>query len=397
MIYKNDFPLFNTEENKNLIYLDNAATTMKPQLMMDALVKYYSNDNSNVGRGAYPLAHNSERILEKSKNEIQHFFKSESHILSFTSGATESLNASAFMISQQLNQNDVILLTAWDHHSNILPWQRLSEMKSLTIRFISEISDMYHPESLPDEFWNNVKVLAMPHVPNTTGNVFPVERWVKEARKRNVITVIDGSQSVSSIEINISQIDADFYAFSAHKLYGPMGLGCLFIRPGLKLENNPFLLGGGIVEDVNLQGYSLKPANEIFDAGTPNVANIYAFAEVLTWLKENQWNKQLVLIKKYNEDLLEFVNKNSDIELLTDLKYPHIAITAIKFKNIHSHDIGTFLANRNIAVRVGKHCAYPYHKLMGINHSVRFSLGIYNTQEDIDAVKIAIKEAIAYF
>lgn len=397
MISKKDFPLFG--KHKDLIYLDNAATTHKPQVMVDALQEYYVNSNSNVGRGAYELANLSELLYQKSKNAIMDFFNPDGdrYVLSFTSGATESLNAATFMASENLKDGDVILLTIWDHHSNILPWQRIAKEKNLIIKFIENIDDIYNPENLPQIFWDKVKVLAMPHVPNTTGNIFPIKKWTQEASKRGVITIIDGSQSVSSMKVDMKELDADFYAFSAHKIYGPMGLGCLFIKKERTTSNRPFLLGGGIVENVDKNQYSLKEASEIFDAGTPNVANIYAFAETLVWLSTNDWVNSLSLIKSYNQNLINFVNQNKDIELLTDISYPHTAITTIQFKNIHSHDVGTFLSERNIAVRVGKHCAYPLHQYLDKKHSVRFSLGVYNTQEEIETVKKAIEDAITYF
>lgn len=394
MISRDDFPLLTS--NPNLIYLDNAATTQKPNAMLQALTHYYMTSNANVGRGAYSLATTSQEHLENSRKTISDFFQGNNKSLVFTSGATESLNLSAKIASNDLEAGDVIVLTIWDHHANILPWQEIAKTKNLKIKYIENIDDIYNPSQLKQSFWNKVKVLSMPHIPNTIGNIFPVDLWVKEAKKHNVITVIDGAQAVSSMDININDIGADFYAFSAHKLYGPMGLGCLFIDNKFS-EKQPMILGGGIVEDVFLEQYILKEGTDKFEAGTPDVANAYAFAQTLLWLKENQWENNLTAIKKYNESLLMQIKENSEIKILNHLNYPHSAMTTFKMKNIHSHDIGTFLANNGIAVRVGQHCAYPFHKTTGIKHSVRISLGIYNTEYEIEKVVDTIQRSIKYF
>lgn len=395
MISKENFPLL--VKNPGLVYLDNGATTQKPQVMIDALTDYYINSNANVGRGAYDLAHLSETILEQSRNTISSFFFARKKKLIFTSGATEALNLSAHMASKNLIKGDVVVVTVWDHHANLLPWIKIAQEKELTLKYIDKIEDIYNPETLNEDFWKNVKILAMPHVPNTIGNIFPVDKWVDEAKKRKVTTIIDGAQAVSSIKVNIEEIGADFYAFSAHKLYGPMGLGCLFFNEEKFNNAEPLLLGGGIIEDVKQQSYTLKDGWERFEAGTPDVANVYAFAETLKWLTEENWEDKLIEIKRINDELLKFVKDNYNLSVLNHAQYPHIAMTTVRFKAIHSHDIGTFLSNKSIAVRVGKHCAYPFHQSVGEKHSVRFSMGIYNTSEDIQKVKKEINNAIKYF
>lgn len=394
-ISRDDFPLLTSQPE--LIYLDNAATTQKPNIMMEGITHYYMTSNANVGRGIYPLAEKSEELLAQSRDKIAKFFGSSSENLIFTSGATDALNQAAFMCSQSLKPNDVIVVTIWDHHANILPWQRIAEEKKITLKFIDKITDIYNPENLGDKFWKNVKVLAMPHVTNTTGNIFPVEKWTAIARSKGVISVIDGAQAVSSMKVNIQEIDADFYAFSAHKLYGPMGLGCLFTNSKMVAQTNPLHLGGGIIEDVFETHYILKSSREKFEAGTPDVASAYGFAETLSWLDENNWEEKLIEIKALNQQLIDAVKNNPSIRLLTDINYPHSSTTTIVFDNVHSHDVGTFLSNKSIAVRVGKHCAYPLHRMLKEKHSVRFSLGIYNTQEEIDKAIEAINQVIAYF
>lgn len=397
MIEKNVFPIF--KNIPNLIYLDSAATTQKPKILLDSLSEYYFNHNSNVGRGLYELAYLSEQDYIWSKDKIASFFHTQSSHLVMTSSSTESLNLSSFLIEQIISEQKkkYILLPITEHHANILTWQRFAKKHNLTLFWLDNPTMIEHPESISKDILENTLLLSMSHVSNVTGEVYPIEKWCQIAKKYNFITSIDGSQAVHSLSINLKNIDCDFYSFSTHKLYGPMGLGVLFISPRFQ-KYEPFKLGGGIVEDVNTSNYTLIDEITKFEAGTPNVANTYSFAKVLEFLDNQNWKNQLQEMHDLYNYLLNKMQKNSSIHILNFNKnFSKTHILSFTVDHIHAHDIGSYLAQKNIAVRVGKHCAYPLHEKLNIVSSIRVSLGIYNDTKDIDFFYQQMLKCIEFF
>ena len=393
---KSDFPIFN--KHSNLIYLDNGATTHKPKVLIEAISDYYSNKNSNVGRGVYELADISEQAMTEGRETIASFIGTKSKNIVFTSGCTDSINQVSFLAEQLLKPNQKIILSIFEHHANILPWQRLAKKLKLEIIFISDEFTLSNPESLPDNFWNNVGLISLTHVSNVTGQIHPIKKWCDIAKSHNIITSIDGAQGISSQLVNVVDLNCDFYSFSAHKVYGPMGLGILYLSDNI-LKNifDPLKLGGGIVEEVSNIDYSLIEGNLKFEAGTPNVADIYAFSEVIKYLIDNNWELLLNKTKLLHEYLFLKLNTIIDIEIIKPTLLPFTHIVSFKIKGIHPHDIGTFLSENNIAIRVGKHCTHPLHKHLNLNSSARISLAIYNTKEDIDLLIISLLKCIKFF
>lgn len=392
MKIKNDFPIF--QKYPKLVFLDNGATSQKPQVLMDSLQEYYISSNSNIGRGVYELAEKSQNAFEDSKKIISEFIGTKSDNLIFTSGATESLNMIAYLVSQVIPEGSKILLSIYEHHSNLLVWQRLAQEKNLTLEFIKDDSILLDPNSLNDSFFDNVSLLALTHVSNVTGQKFPIEHWIKLCSKHNVISVIDGAQGITSQSLHLDLLAPDFYSFSAHKIYGPMGLGVTYFSSKyLKLQ--PYKLGGGIIEDVEESGFELSEEINRFEAGTPNVANIFAFAQVLKYLKSNNWPLLISHTVAVNGIFHESLKNLDFVSILSN--YSGGTLTSFNIKGIHPHDVGTFLSSKNIAVRVGKHCAYPLHSHLNINSSIRVSFAIYNTKEDVDYIIQMIQECYQYF
>lgn len=393
---KDDFPLFKTYPN--LIYLDNGATTQKPQVMIDALVDYYSTKNSNIGRGFYKLAETSEDAYIQARKTIAQFVNTLPNNIVFTKGTTESINQVVYIVGQIIKPQQKIILSVFEHHANILCWQRLAKEKNLDIIFIEEEKFLNNPNLLPIEFWNNVAVIALSHVSNVTGQVLPISIWGKLAQEKHIIFSLDGAQGIVSEIIDLNKNYCDFYSFSGHKLYGPMGTGVLYLNNNI-LDKiiEPQILGGGIIDNVQQCGYELIENSLKFEAGTPNVADIYALAKSIEYLQFNNWKLLLKDCHNLNNYLINELKKLSYIYIIEPqyLKTSHI--TSFVVNNIHAHDIGTFLANKNIAVRVGKHCTYPLHCFLKIKSSVRVSLGIYNTKNDVDVLIIALKEAQLFF
>jgi len=392
MNIKQFFPLL--VNNPDLVFLDNGATSQKPQILMDALQEYYSNYNSNIGRGVYDLAEKSQNGYDDSKLTIAKFIGTNPNNLIFTSGSTESMNMIAYFAKQLIPNNSKILISIYEHHSNLLVWQRLAQEKNLIIEFIKDDSILLDPTSVTLSYFDNVSLIALTHVSNVTGQTFPIDKWAYFCRQNKIISVIDGAQGITSHSLNLNLINPDFYSFSAHKIYGPMGLGVTYFSPQhLKLQ--PYKLGGGIIEDVEESGFELSEEINRFEAGTPNVANIFAFAKVLEFLEQHNWPLQKMKTHNLNKYFYEELKKLDFILVLTN--YESGNLTSFNIKGIHPHDIGTFLSNKNIAVRVGKHCAYPLHAHLKINSSVRVSFAIYNTKEDVDYTILMIKECYKYF
>lgn len=397
MFQKDFFPIF--QNIKNLIYLDSAATTQKPKILIEALDNYYFHHNSNVGRGLYSLAYDSEQDYLWSKKKIAQFFHTNSENLVITSGSTESLNLASFLIEQSLTlpHKKYILLPITEHHANILTWQRFAKKHGLTIFWLDNPNTIENPEMISQEILEQSLVLSMSHVSNVTGEIYPITKWCQIAKQYNIITNIDGSQAVHSLEVNLEAIDCDFYSFSSHKLYGPMGLGILFISSKFQ-QYEPFKLGGGIVEDVNTDYYILTDEIQKFEAGTPNVANTYAFAKVLEFLEQQDWKKQINQMHHLYDYLFKKMQSLSSIRILNfNSNFSKTHILSFTIDDIHAHDVGTYLAQKNIAVRVGKHCAYPLHESFNISSSIRVSLGLYNTVEDIDYFYEQLVQCIQFF
>lgn len=389
---KNEFPIF--KQYPNLVFLDNGATSQKPQVLIDALQEYYTKYNSNIGRGVYELAEKSQNIYDQSKSTISDFIGTKPNNLIFTSGATESMNMIAYFVKQIIPNNTKILLSIYEHHSNLLVWQRLAQEKNLTLEFIKDDYILLNPNELSHSYFDNVSLVALTHVSNVTGQTFPIDKWAYLCRQHNIISVIDGAQGITSHALNLDLINPDFYSFSAHKIYGPMGLGVTYFS-SKHLNLQPYKLGGGIIEDVEETGYELSQEINRFEAGTPNVANIFAFAKVLDFLNEHNWTIQRLKTQNLNKYFYQELKKLDFVSVLAN--YDSGNLTAFNIKNVHPHDVGTFLSSKNIAVRVGKHCAYPLHAHLNINSSIRVSFAIYNTLDDVKYSIKMIQECYQYF
>ncbi len=391
---KDYFPIY--ENNKNLIYFDNGATTQKPKILINSLVEYYSNYNSNIGRGVYKLAQASEDIYNNSKKNIHDFFNSSHYQLVFTSGSTESINIAAHVVSQNIHNKKTIILPFFEHHANILVWQELALKNNLNIYWVKEESEILNPENISQEILQDTFLIAFTHVSNVTGEIIPIQKWLSLSKSIGAISLVDGSQAVCSLELNINKLEPDFYCFSAHKMYGPMGLGILFINSKY-INSKPLKLGGGIIQDVTFSGYELLENENTFEAGTPNVANAYAFSKTINWLKEQNWKNLIDYTHELNEYfVLKIKELNiSPITISKELSKTHI--TSFNLENIHPHDVGTYLAQKNIAIRVGKHCAHPLHEQLNINSSIRVSFGIYNNKEEIDFFIQQLKKCKLFF
>ena len=390
---KEQFPIF--ESYPNLIYLDSAATTQKPKSMLAALEEYYLKYNSNIGRGSYDLALLSETKYIESKKIVSNFIGCSYKNIVYTSGTTESLNLAAFISKQKISKK-YIVLPITEHHANILIWQRIAKDNHLEIYWVTKKEEINNPSLIDKEILKNSSIFSIAQVSNVTGELYPIKKWCEVAKEFGAISIIDGAQGITSSIVNLKEIDCDFYAFSAHKLYGPMGLGVLFMKDKF-IDSNPLRLGGGIIEDVDLLEHEFVEDISRFEAGTPNVANAFAFGKTIEFLNTNRWNELLSYTHSLGIYLHnELLRKNIKPIYISD-NFQKTHISSFSLPNIHAHDIGTFLSQKNIAVRVGKHCTYPLHNHLHVSSTVRASLAIYNTKEDVDHLIEELLECIKYF
>ncbi|MGX7593435.1 aminotransferase class V-fold PLP-dependent enzyme [Candidatus Karelsulcia muelleri] len=379
---RKQFPIL---KKNNIIYFDNAATTQKPFKVINAITKYYCNFNSNVNRSFHFLGKISTNYLELSRNNIQSFInaKSREEII-FTSGTTESINLIAYGLYQFIKKSDEIIISHSEHHSNIIPWQVLSQKKKANLKFIPVNSE----GELNLRIFNKIitkktKVISISHVTNTFGIINPIKQLIKTAHKYKSLVLIDGSQAISHITIDVQNLDCDFYVFSSHKMYGPTGIGILYGKKQVLDKFPPYQCGGGIIEKVTLKKTIFSGLPFKLEAGTPNLAGIIGTNKALNFLG----NYSIRKINTYETKLLKYA-----LKILSNIKaikiyYKNSQLTKIlsfNIENIHSFDLGQLLNNYGIAVRTGKHCAQPIMDYLKINGTIRISFAIYNTIEEID-------------
>ena len=394
---RQQFPVLNREvKGKPLIYLDNAATSQKPQAVIDALVNYYSNYNANIHRGIHTLAEEATLAFENTRDAVQQFINAESREqIIFTRGTTEGINLVAYTWGRQnIKAGDEIIISTMEHHSNIVPWQILCEEKGAILKIIP-ISD--EGELLMDEYEkllsHKTKLVSIVHASNALGTINPVKQIIDAAHKAGAVVLVDGAQSAVHLDINVQEMDCDFFVFSSHKLYGPTGVGVLYGKKHL-LESMPVFHGGGeMIKEVTFEKTTYNELPYKYEAGTPNIADTIAFKTALDFIDQTGKEK----IRKHEKELLAY--STAQLEQIPDLKIigrakEKVSVVSFVIDGFHPQDIGILLDNRGIAVRTGHHCAQPLMNRFGITGTVRASFAVYNTKEEIDELIIGLQKAI---
>ena len=393
---REDFPaLHQLVYKKPLVYFDNAATTQKPNCVIETLKNYYEKQNSNIHRGVHYLSQQATTAYEEARKTIQHFINAEkSHEIIFTRGTTESINLVASSFAKKfLNAGDEVLITAMEHHSNIVPWQFACEEKNAKLKVIPFDSN---GELLIDSFEkllnDKVKIVAVTHVSNALGSVNPIKHIISEAHKKNIPVLVDGAQSVPHMKIDVQELDCDFYCFSGHKVYAPMGVGVLYGKEKLLEELPPYQGGGEMIKKVTFEKTTYNELPFKFEAGTPNVGDGLALETAIKYLL----NLGLENIFNYEDELLAYANKKlSEIDGLRFIgnAKEKRGVASFLVGNIHPYDMGTILDKLGIAVRTGHHCAEPVMDYYQIAGTVRASFALYNTKEEVDILIEGIKTA----
>ena len=397
---REDFPILNTlVRGKPLCYLDNAATTQKPHMVIDSLTEYYTSINSNIHRGVHTLSEKATAAFEESRVKVKNYInaKSEKEII-FTRGTTESINLVANSFGRSnLNEGDEILITGMEHHSNIVPWQIIAKEKKSVLKVVP-ITDS--GELILDEFekliTERTKIISVVYVSNTLGTINPVEKIIEIAHKHGVPVLLDAAQAVSHIPVDVQKLNCDFFAFSGHKLYGPTGIGILYGKESLLEQMPPFMGGGDMITKVTFDKTTYNELPFKFEAGTSNIADAIGLGAAIDYVNSIGLNS----IQLYEKHVLDYAtNKLSDIEGLRIIGTAPEKSSVISFvlNNVHPHDVGTFLDFEGIAVRTGHHCTQPLMDRYNISATSRASFAMYNTIEEADVLVQGIKKVIEAF
>ncbi|PLX13146.1 MAG: cysteine desulfurase CsdA [Marinilabiliales bacterium] len=392
-----DFPILKREVyGKQLIYFDNGATTQKPQQVIDCITNYYLYKNSNVHRGVHKLSVEATTDFEESRNYIAEFINAESEKeIVFTSGTTESINLIANSFSNLLDKGDEVLISSMEHHSNFVPWQQLCENTGAKLKIVpvndNGSLDMDFLDSLLNE---KVKLLAITHISNVMGTINPIKEIIAKAHNYGIPVLVDGAQAIAHIEIDVKELDCEFYCFSSHKVYGPMGFGVLYGKSHWLNNLQPYQYGGEMISTVTIDKTTFNEIPYKFEAGTPDVPGALATVEALKYIK----NIGIKNIVEYEDELLVYATqKLLEIDNMRIIGTAHHKTSVISFLvgDIHPYDIGTLLDQMGVAVRTGNHCAQPLIDNYCIPGTVRISLGIYNTKQEIDIFIEALNKTLA--
>ena len=395
-----DFPILSRpSRSKKLIYLDNAATTQKPQAVIDRIVRYYSQENSNVHRGVHYLSELSTIEFENARGVVQRFINARDiKEIVFTRGTTESINLVAQAWGRaNIREGDEIIISAIEHHSNIVPWQMLVAEKGAKL-LVAPVND--NGEMIFEEFERmlnpRVKLVAVNHASNALGTINPVRRIVASAHANGSLVLIDGAQGVPHIRVDVQELGADFYAFSSHKVYGPTGVGVLYGRQELLEAMPPWQGGGDMILSVSYEKTTYNALPYKFEAGTPNIEGVVGLAAALEYVD----SIGLDAIAAYEHELLLYATKRLlEIPGLRIIGTAAEKASVISFvlEGVHPHDIGTILDQEGVAVRTGHHCAQPVMMRFNVPATGRASFGLYNTREEADALVAALHKVIEVF
>ncbi len=388
---RKDFPIL---ARQGFIYLDNAATSQKPFTVLEKMDWIYKNLNANVHRGIYKIAEDITEEYERSRKEISVFINASESEIIFTSNTTESINLAAYMLLQKLKKGDTIVTTLLEHHSNFLPWKKIAKLAGLNLELVKVTPEGLIDQEDFEKKIENAKVVAFTHVSNVAGTIVDAKKLVRKAKERGAFVLIDGAQAAPHMKVDVSDLGADFYAFSGHKMLGPTGIGVLYGKKDLLEELEPPFTGGEMVKEVHKVGQSWNDIPWKFEPGTPNYIGSIGLAEAVRYIKKIGIDQIETYEKKLSEYLLEKVGNIKGLRYAGP-KNNRAALLAFEIEGVHPHDVAAFLDMKGIAVRSGWHCAQPLQEELGFsNGTTRASLYFYNTFSEIDKLKIALEELV---
>ena len=402
MDLKKDFQILN---ERKITYLDSGATTQKPIQVIDVIDEYYKTINANVHRGAYSLSIEATSQYEKAREKVAKFINSQSaEQVIFSKNATESLNLIAYSYGMEnLKKDNEIVISIMEHHSNLVPWQKVAKATDARLNYMYindefEISD----EEIESKITDKTKIVGITHVSNVLGTINNVKKIIKQAHKKGAIVIVDASQSIPHMKIDVQDLDCDFLVFSGHKMLAPLGIGVLYGKKHLLNEMTPFLMGGDMIEDmieyVYEQETTFAPLPNKFEAGTQNIEGVIGLSAAIDYIESIGYDEIARIENEVVNYAREELSKLDFLELyITPNKENHSAVISFNIKGVHPHDVASILDNYGVCVRSGNHCAQPLMRYLGIDSTCRASFYLYNTKEDVDKLVEALKKAYEMF
>ena len=397
---KNEFPIFdNKVHNNDLVYLDSANSSQKPQVVIDRIYDFYTKEFSNVGRSVHYLAVAATNLYENTRVSVQKYINAkDKNEIVFTKGATEAINLVANTFGQKyLKEGDEVLITELEHHSNYVPWHFLRKSKGIKIKFADVNEDgEVTLESIEKKISQKTKMIAVTHLSNVTGAILPIKEITQLAHSKKIPVLVDGCQGAPHLKLDMQDLDCDFYAISCHKMYGPTGLGILYAKKKWLEELPPYQGGGGMIKEVKKESISYGELPNKYEAGTMATAQVIAFDQSIKFLE----NIGIENIMKHEKELInygqEVLRKNNSVKLIGNPKNKG-AVLSFTIKGVHPHDIATILDEDGVAIRAGHHCCQLLHEKLGLTATARASLGVYNNKNDIDKLDFSINKCKKIF
>lgn len=393
---RKDFPILNTEVNgRPLVYMDNGATTHKPKAMTNAITQYYEQLNSNVHRGVHHLSQKATDAFEVTREKLRaHLNAAHNYEIIFTKGTTDSINTVASSFSDFVNKGDEIIISTLEHHSNIVPWQMLCQRKNATLKVIPmDDRGVLDVEDYAALLSPKTKLVAFNHISNALGTINPVKEMTAMAHNVGAAVLVDGAQSMPHLSVDVRDLDVDFYAISAHKMYGPTGIGALYGKEEWLDKLPPYQGGGEMIDTVTFEKSTYAGLPHKFEAGTPHIEGVIAWAASIDWMN----NLGMDNITAYEDTLLQY---GTEALLAVDGLKMHgtssnkSALFSFNIDGLHHYDVGTLLDQLGIAVRTGHHCTQPLMNRMNVPGTIRASMGVYNTTDEIDALVAGLERVI---
>ena len=394
---RDQFPILNKKINNNqLVYFDNAATTQKPRQVIEAINKYYSEYNANIHRGIHTLAEKATQEYEKTRKTVSKFInsRSEKEVI-FTRGTTEGINliASSF-VKKFMKKGDEIIISEMEHHSNIVPWQMICEENGIILKTINVFENgEIDLDNFKELISNKTKFLSIVHTSNTLGTVNPIKEMMEICKKNNINTMVDGAQASAHSKIDVQDLNCDFFVLSAHKMYGPTGVGIVYGKEEILEKMPPYMGGGEMIKDVNFKKTTYNELPYKFEAGTPNIGDVIGFNEALSFIS----NIGLDNVSWYEKELKDYASKSLNeiegINIIGNSKNK-IGIFSFTIDKVHYYDLGLLLDSKGIAIRTGHHCTQPLMEKFNLEGTARVSLAVYNTKNEIDYFVEKLKQLI---
>jgi len=395
---KKDFPLL---ENENITYLDSGATTQKPIQVIKAVEEFYQKYNANPHRGAYSLSVEATEQYENTRTKIAKFINARHREeIIFSKNATESLNLIAYSYGMDnLKKDDEVLISIMEHHSNLVPWQKVTKKTGSKLNYMY-INDEFEltDEEIENKITDKTKIVGITHVSNVLGTINNVKKIITYAHKKGAIVIVDASQSIPHMKIDVQDLDADFLVFSGHKMLAPLGIGVLYGKKEILNKMSPFLMGGDMIEYVYEQDTTFAPLPNKFEAGTQNVEGVIGLGSAIDYIENLGYDKIQEIEKEVLSYAREELSKLDFLDLyITPNENNHSSVISFNIKGIHPHDVASILDSKGVCVRSGNHCAQPLMRFLGIDSTCRASFYIYNTKEDVDKLVSALNKAYDMF